>query len=97
MPFVIVHLYAKDSPEAIASTQKALAEAAAVYTQDEGTLAWLPIQDTADKRAFAVFEKFVSEDALQAHRDHSYRSQFLGNLKDALERPPQQAVYEKLA
>ena len=59
---IFVELYAKNSPEAIDRVKVALLEAAAVYTKDQGTLEWQPIQDRADERKFAVLEKFDSED-----------------------------------
>lgn len=58
---IIVHLYTKDSPEMVEKVHKTLLEAAQVYRRDEGTVAWLPVQDTADQRAFSIFEKFDSE------------------------------------
>lgn len=58
---IIVHLYAKDSPEMVGKVHKTLVEAAKVYGRDKGTVAWLPVQDIADQRAFSVFEKFDSE------------------------------------
>lgn len=58
---IIVELYAKDTAAAIDTLKRTLVEATGIYTKDQGTLEWRPIQDTADKRAFRVFEKFESQ------------------------------------
>ncbi|KAH6694302.1 hypothetical protein BKA61DRAFT_683617 [Leptodontidium sp. MPI-SDFR-AT-0119] len=93
---IIVELYAKDTAAAIDTLKRTLVEATGIYTKDQGTLEWRPIQDTADKRAFRVFEKFESQAAFQVHRENPYRQNFLGALKDALDKPPQQGNYEEL-
>lgn len=60
-PVIIVEMYAKDTPAAIEGLKRTLNEAAKHYKNSQGTIEWLPIQDTEDERAFTVFEKFESE------------------------------------
>jgi hypothetical protein len=59
---VIVSLYTKDSLETVERLQLELIKAAKVYGQGKGTLEWRPVQDNEDRWAFAVLEKFDSED-----------------------------------
>ncbi len=60
--FLIIQLQAKDTSEAIDRLKATLLEAAAVYTKQEGTAKWLPIQEQSNKRNFAILEEFGSED-----------------------------------
>lgn len=59
--YVIINLFAKDEPNAPDQIKAALLDARAVYLKDPGTVEWLPVQDSSNKRHFQVFEKFDSD------------------------------------
>ncbi|PSN72046.1 hypothetical protein BS50DRAFT_630136 [Corynespora cassiicola Philippines] len=93
---VIVEVHAKDTPEAIDGIKRTLVDGAAVYKKEEGTLEFLPIQDSKDEKTFRVFEIFKSEDAFKTHQENPYRPKFLADLKSAIDRPPQLNFYSPL-
>lgn len=58
---IVVHLYAKDDEECIAKLSAKLIEASRVYSKDKETLSWFVMQDTKDKRAFTIVERYEQE------------------------------------
>ena len=58
---IVVHLYAKDSDEAISKLHNKLVEASEVYTKDRETISWFVMQDHQDKRAFTIVERYEQE------------------------------------
>lgn len=58
---IVVHLYAKDSVEAISKLHNKLIEASNVYSEDHETLSWFVMQDHQDKRAFTIVERYEYE------------------------------------
>ena len=58
---IVVHLYAKDSDEAISKLHSKLVEATNVYSKDQETISWFVMQDHQDKRAFTIVERFEQE------------------------------------
>jgi hypothetical protein len=58
---IVVHLYAKDDPTAIAKLISKLREASQVYSKDKETLSWFVMQDIKDQRAFTIVERYQQE------------------------------------
>lgn len=58
---IVVHLYAKDSAEAISALSAKLVEASQVYSKDHETLSWFVMQDVHDKRKFTIVERYLKE------------------------------------
>ena len=58
---IVVHLYAKDSPDAISKLKAKLVEASQVYSKDKETLSWFVMQDVKDERAFTIVERYLQE------------------------------------
>lgn len=58
---IVVHLYAKDSPDSISRLHDKLLEASDVYSKDRETISWFVMQDWQDKRAFTIVERFEHE------------------------------------
>lgn len=58
---IVVHLYAKDDDECIAKLTTKLIEASRVYSQDKETISWFVMQDTKDRRAFTIVERYEQE------------------------------------
>lgn len=58
---IVVHLYAKDSPDFISKLHDKLLEASDVYSKDRETISWFVMQDWQDKRAFTIVERYEHE------------------------------------
>lgn len=58
---IVVHLYAKDDPDAISKLKGKLVEASQVYSKDRETLSWFVMQDHNDERAFSIVERYQHE------------------------------------
>ena len=58
---IVVHLYAKDSPDSISKLHDKLLEASDVYSKDRETISWFVMQDWQDKRAFTIVERYEHE------------------------------------
>ncbi len=58
---IVVHLYAKDSPDAIDKLHKKLIEASEVYSRDKETLSWFVMRDCEDRRSFTIVERYERE------------------------------------
>lgn len=58
---IVVHLYAKDDPKAIAKLNAKLIEASRVYSQDKETISWFVMKDHKDPRAFTIVERYEQE------------------------------------
>lgn len=58
---IVVHLYAKDDPDAISKLKDKLIEASQVYSKDRETISWFVMQDHQDERAFTIVERYQHE------------------------------------
>jgi quinol monooxygenase YgiN len=67
---IVVHLYAKDDPSAIAKLISKLREASQVYSKDKETLSWFVMQDIKDQRAFTIVERYEEESVSLASSLH---------------------------
>lgn len=64
---IVVHLYAKDSPESISKLHNKLLEASEVYSKDHETISWFVMQDHQNKRAFTIVERYEQESVCCSH------------------------------
>lgn len=58
---IVVHLLAKDSPDAIEKLKNKLVEASGVYSKDTETLSWFVMQDFKEPRRFTIVERYERE------------------------------------
>ena len=72
-----VHLYAKDTPDAIPRIKAKLIEAARVYRKDKETVDWIVMQDVHDSRAFTIVERFENEAVFAPPPHHFFFVLFL--------------------
>ncbi|KAI8836038.1 hypothetical protein BJ741DRAFT_606607 [Chytriomyces cf. hyalinus JEL632] len=84
---LVVHLYAKDDAAAIATLNNLLLEASQVYIKDAGTLNWYIMQDSKDKRAFTIVERYEQESSLQIHAANPFYKHFGATAGPLLDKP----------
>lgn len=84
---IVVHLYAKDDPEAISALSKKLKEASEVYSNDIETLDWFVMQDNSDPRSFTIVERYEKESSQKYHLENPYWKTFDPYVIPLLEKP----------
>ncbi|KAK7053844.1 DNA repair protein [Favolaschia claudopus] len=92
---LLVNIYSQAGKEA--EVKAILAQAAAIYVKDKGTLAWFVMQDTKDPTSFAIVERYEQESDVETHHANPHYSEvpkLLGPVVDPA-RPPKISYYNE--
>ncbi|KAH8725487.1 hypothetical protein GQ44DRAFT_615721 [Phaeosphaeriaceae sp. PMI808] len=93
---IVVHLYAKESAEAISKLKAKLVEASQVYSKDTETLSWFVMQDVGDERKFTIVERYLKESSQSYHLNNPYWKTFDPYVIPLLEKPMDLRRFEEL-
>ncbi|QIW97172.1 hypothetical protein AMS68_002690 [Peltaster fructicola] len=93
---LVVHLYAKDDPEAIKKLTAKLQEASQTYSRDKETLSWFVMQSESDPRSFTIVERYAHESSQKYHLEDPYWKTFDPYVKPLLDREMDLRRYNEL-